>query len=820
MPIFSIVNQHALSENAVNSVTQLHFGANALINYDQLLDGSSDYLHSIAELKVQTLRYPGGAVTEQYIDVNNPEASSVEFQGATVELVPLTAFLEAADGLAASVTIVIPTRNGLSESAEAALMNGTYGDRKPDRDFVADAAAFATEAMKKAIANGVEIDAFEIGNEFWGSGKMSATEYGGLAAELTVAIETELIAVGIDVQNQPQIIIQGIAAPAKYSPTPGSSDDLNVYLLTDGTLWSAPENFNVGDTPPAHVGVQIGELIGNYQIPTEGWIKWQNKQILDQLRAVDGAIDAMDGFVLHYYGDPSIEDIDTFDQSIFEMLDLLMEIESERSNHLPDLVRFITEWNIRASSTHPNNEAMGGLIQASYMVEMFYEMISHGITSAHAWPLRNEGAQLSSLFHVSEGGLSIAGEAFRMMSESTVGLAPVVDFNFEMPNGTGHIDVHGYESASREVLFVSERAELEGIQTLDLSRVLFGADYFITVELLTTDQDETNPKSDPVMLFQNGYTASGNQAVIDVYLEKLSLALVEITYVTNGADILIGKGGNDRIFGKGGGDMIFGGSGEDALNGDGGSDELYGGPDDDVIYGGFGSDIISGDEGADSLYGQAGDDFIFSDAVDFLVDGGIGHDVLSLESSSYGLWISIAGGYVFSNNWSMKIDNFEEITGSMASDYFIIANSDVSLYGGGGGDIFQCDLGEWVQVFGGVGADAFYIYFVENSLFSGGDDDDFFFSWSGNNIYSGGAGDDSFSLLNDEVDTFLFDQGDGDDFIKGFDASEDVLDFSSFHLGSVEFLTTDTGTLIELGASTSVFLFGVFDDVSDLQVLW
>jgi len=105
----------------------------------------------------------------------------------------------------------------------------------------------------------------------------------------------------------------------------------------------------------------------------------------------------------------------------------------------------------------------------------------------------------------------------------------------------------------------------------------------------------------------------------------------------DGADTLMGFGGNDHIFGNSqnsvqgaidGGDSIDAGSGADYVNGNGGNDTILGGAGSDRLYGGAGDDHIVGDNDADVIAGLAapGNDHLNGNKGNDTLDGGFGND--------------------------------------------------------------------------------------------------------------------------------------------------------------------------------------------------
>ncbi|MFP3656811.1 hypothetical protein SB777_38495, partial [Burkholderia sp. SIMBA_052] len=77
-----------------------------------------------------------------------------------------------------------PTRTYLSEATDE------NGNREPDFDHE-ELYGFVRDVVRGVHGNR-EIAAFEIGNEYWGSGQMSSVEYGRLSSEMSSVIDQAL----------------------------------------------------------------------------------------------------------------------------------------------------------------------------------------------------------------------------------------------------------------------------------------------------------------------------------------------------------------------------------------------------------------------------------------------------------------------------------------------------------------------------------------------------------------------------------------------------------------------------------------------------
>jgi Ca2+-binding RTX toxin-like protein len=161
--------------------------------------------------------------------------------------------------------------------------------------------------------------------------------------------------------------------------------------------------------------------------------------------------------------------------------------------------------------------------------------------------------------------------------------------------------------------------------------------------------------------------------------------------VTEGADVILGNGGNDTIFGFGGNDVIQGGTGADTI--DGGDDidtANYLDSTSGVIVslltgkgkgGSAEGDVLSGIE---NLTGSNHDDTLYGDNGKNVLYGRDGHDTLKGFGGLDTLW------------------------GGNGNDKLYGMDSADDLYGGAGDDILDGGI-EADEMFGGTGNDSYYI---------------------------------------------------------------------------------------------------------------
>ena len=111
--------QLSVSSILDQTVQPTTFGGNFLFNRDELGQGSGDFNALANELGVDSLRYPGGAITEFMFDLENPDSTvGYDINGDEQELVGLSDFFDFAETEGKSVTVVIPTRDFLSKAID------------------------------------------------------------------------------------------------------------------------------------------------------------------------------------------------------------------------------------------------------------------------------------------------------------------------------------------------------------------------------------------------------------------------------------------------------------------------------------------------------------------------------------------------------------------------------------------------------------------------------------------------------------------------------------------------------------------------------
>lgn len=795
-------------------ITQELLGTNFVTTYDFEFVNSEENIQVIRDLGVRTLRFPGGSVTEQDFTeaafrTGNWSANTyINDDGHVKSLISLGDFFSVASELAADVQLVIPTRIAFAQTAGQSLAVGNYGSRTElDPGYFERLRNFVEAAIYEADTKGVRISRFEVGNEFWGSGEMSAGEYGYLAAEISSFLGREF--------EDIDIIVQVASSANMYSPN------------SSRTVWLEPEG-------PGDYDIHIPSASDLRNGLPEGWVsatmpgfgnaRSQTTSIAAAIRDNPFAVETIDGIVDHTYFSGGFAGIDGAKDYALRNIYSIFTRESGIRN--PEY--HISEWSARNPHFTNQSDNVGnanGLQYAHTTIEAFFELASNGIDGASFWPLTfgnpNIGARV--LVDTSDGDLTFGGVAFQWLSESVEGLVPMFDFEVD-----DQIDLHGFGNGNRLTMFIAERSgenrfnELGRGVTIDLGLFDVGESYLMLVSRLSSsDGAPDNVKSDPVVTIENGSVQGGDLAI---ELSSWEILRVELWAITerddvirasdvddvfeglSGNDYLEGMGGRDLIDGGPGNDTVLGGDDEDTIWGGGGNDELLGNDGADRIHGGSGWDTIRGGLGDDQILGNSGDDLLFGGEGNDSISLGKGADVAwgdtgddTFMLSADGVWsegffasnvsplgfspseerVSVNGmnrffDVVFGGSGVDQIkltsgddayflhDDFSKVAAGLDSSSAISRLSEVEVIdAGGGNDLIDLTsrylLGiEGLEVRGGTGNDTLWGS-VAGEMLSGGSGQDIVFGGAGKDSLYGGEGSDVFVFTETSGDNVLFD---------------------------------------------------------------
>ncbi|KJS41691.1 MAG: type I secretion protein [Roseovarius sp. BRH_c41] len=429
----------SLSDTAFS---QAHFGANILGIKDRVgSEGTFDDV--VRTLGVEHLRYPGGSLTEYYFDINNPDRDFA-IDNLTGEEKPFLAISDAlgfAEDEGISVTIVLPTRSLLSDEVDA------QGNRLPEIDEQA-LRGFLRDVFDGRYGS-PDIQAIELGNEYWGSGGMNTFEYGRLAADMAVIVKDEMT-------SHPEA--------ERFSETD--------VLIQMGMNYGADSLSRTFSGTPEEQLASLNEIHGLnlsaeeyiYSSGNVAWTKVANAIIMSEFDTTTEH-EAIDGVVGHIYS----KGIDTPGSRYFE----LSQIQDTWLEEMPDLDIYATEWNLKRSVSE-DEESDFGLKQAHEMLNVLEAFSWGGVDAAHVWPLQmNSRTGLAD--GEGEGDIRVPGEMFRMMQETLPGTRPLalaesVGRETEVSGETA--DVHVFFSPDRMVTFIASTSDESSQEVVDFMNIL------------------------------------------------------------------------------------------------------------------------------------------------------------------------------------------------------------------------------------------------------------------------------------------------------------------------------------------------------------
>lgn len=417
MPILSVP-----SASAGEAATAWLFGGNLLAPRAPMI-GPGSHAEAVEALGVTSLRYPGGSLTESFFDLSDPDARTATDNetGEVVDFMPLSDAMGFAEDTDRAVTIVLPTREQISDRRF-----DDNGDRFAAVDE-AELRGFVREVISGDYGD-APVAGFEIGNEYWGSGRMNAVEYGRVASEMTRIIDSELQAL------------------APLYPEAAEVD----ILVQMGTNFGGSSLDEVYDgVPDAEIAADLNATYGLDLSLTAriDWTEVNNLLVIEQFDAAE--LDAVDGIIAHVYS----RGPDAPHTRYFH-LDQIQDTWFEEN---PDLEIHVTEWNLRSNSSSLDAAQDYGLFQAQEMLEQVEAFMAEGVDAAQVWPLiQNTPSALSE--GMSYSGNTPPGEMFALMSENLPGMT-MLDF---APNdareteyeGAG-IEVHGFADGADMLLYIT-----------------------------------------------------------------------------------------------------------------------------------------------------------------------------------------------------------------------------------------------------------------------------------------------------------------------------------------------------------------------------
>ncbi len=442
------------------------------------------------------------------------------------------------------------------------MAEGPSGDRQVKATAEADLYRYFTDVLGGKYG-AARIDTFEIGNEYWLGAELNHVEYSRVS---NLMAETAQRAI---------------------------DDHRAREGLGEG--WQEPD-----------ISIQIGQY-GRYST-TPGYV--QNQQLIQWLTPEAAA--AIDAVVVHYYTRGDYGEIDNFGY-YFDRLDSWAD-----DPRLADIEFHVTEWNV-------NNQLSAelGLQQASAMWFMFAEMMVRGVDVAHVWPIQqNNKTNLSG--NEGQTDLTLAGEAFRLLSEAVVGTE--LTHRTAWDSGSAWV----YDGDGETHVFIASRSAEASTVRLDREDLGIGGQTWWKTTL-GTDGAPDDHRAKPVLELRADVQPDWDTLVFDLEPYEVVRATFYDPSFPSGPeaefpDALIGSASGDYIVTSHMATHVEGGGGDDLIKGGDGADILYGGLGEDHLQGRKGDDVLVGGDGGDHLEGGAGHDTLYATAGDY-AHGGMGNDV-------------------------------------------------------------------------------------------------------------------------------------------------------------------------------------------------
>jgi hypothetical protein len=412
------------------------FGANVLATRSNLEQGGT-YDQLIEQLGVSGFRYPGGSLTERYFDITDPNATVVfdRDTGEARDFIPLNEALSYAGSEGLSVTIVIPTRDLLSENVDDNGDRFAAIDEDALRGFVRDVVT-----GEHGVA---DIEAFELGNEYWGSGQMSSVEYGRLSSEMATIINDEL-----DMQDSDAGIIVQSGTNFDFARM---SDQFAEDMSSEEILADLNETYGLNLTEDS--------LFSSGEV---NWTDVANEMILSEFDTL-AEQEAVDEVAVHLYSRGQVND----DQRSF----FLNATDEAWGDVMPDADITVTEWNTAGNTASLDRDTDYGLHQSHEMLNVVEEFLRYDVQNAHVWPLVQNTPNTLSVDD-GEADLSPGGAMFSLMQDALPGMT-ALDLTPEAGRDTeveeDGVAVHGFWQPDELVFYVAATGEDGADTNVDFS---------------------------------------------------------------------------------------------------------------------------------------------------------------------------------------------------------------------------------------------------------------------------------------------------------------------------------------------------------------
>lgn len=613
------------NEGSTNTIDTSHFGVNYIAGYNQSVP-EGNFESIVQQLGVGHVRYPGGTVTETYMDPHgkvwqdifeNDHEYSIASDGRLIEG-PGRIF-EFAGRNDLEVTFVLPTDT---------LVTMDNGRPVVDQIAVAKVNQLVDDILDGRFGE-VSISAFEIGNEYYHHPDMSAEEYAAVANDLILAVD------------------EAIQDYATHGNLP---DD-----------WTAPD-----------IAIQAGV----------GWQDGDNDAIINGLST--DALESVSSVVAHYYSS-NLSQTGVRDQHLGQISDWEDATGiTDLDYHISEWNISGTDTGMAQCSSMlvGFDEMLSQGVDTSTIWGAQLRWLDSGLSVNFG---DNDLEETDS--RLSVGGEMIASMAeslvgLRPIDANIDELVEVQDDqNGPITYESGDYLVHVYGNDDRAVVYIASRSGEEINLDLKISEYFEDPNHVWGETLTSRDdpytgwRDETDPLSAYGVADFDGVTKFQVNGAEPLTLEPFEILRLNIQLNDDGVTIddhdpLISSDLNydDNLVGSDSDDTIIAHIGDDSLLGHDGNDILIGGDDDDGAFGGWHNDVIFGGNGNDTVRGDDGEDWVVGGEGNDRVIGSAGNDVLSGNTGDDVLFGGDGDDVISAG------DGHDHVTGGADSDYFVVTS--------------------------------------------------------------------------------------------------------------------------------------------------
>lgn len=554
--------------------------------------GDGKYDEAAANIGVLHFRYPGGSISEDRFDIQNPNSVISDFSfgfDTAVEIkdiTPLDDFLTFVAGVNGKTSIVVPTVR-FREAYESENTQEIEAIETQIRDFV---------RLVLNSKNADVINMFEIGNEFYDdkyNGDIPPEIYGRMANDMALWIAEEISHSSHD---------PDIAAQTAQSTGPNLlviGEISNAALEVIDTLIVHNYRANPWEEREKGITISKGELVDDWEniaaksfktAFTEWNVRGSYTEGLRSGLPLAGSL------------------LEEFSQQILAGMDyghvwpLIQNTTNELADDKTNGDGDVGELRVMGVAYQQLIEHVIGksAIEVSYDGDQNNDGIPEFLFQAYENPISGDTTVfVSSLigkdktFHLDLSALNDSTLGYQSMEFKTISLA---GDNPLLVNNLGVVEEQHPEAA-------------EGTKDHDGRFALELGAYQIGILDFSTD------KTDLSYLTHERLTSIGSSSSDEIN-------------GWDGRDLVKAAGGNDVINTGNGRDKIFGGRGNDIIDGGADKDKIIAGKGRDKVFGGEGDDLLKGGQGNDLLFGGAGDDVVKGQAGDDILVGGAGNDKL------------------------------------------------------------------------------------------------------------------------------------------------------------------------------------------------